>query len=155
MGSAVQNGERLIVVVNGLRTGRERANESQKLLNWGFRSFEPKALFAADEVVGSARVYGGTQSDVPLVADQPIKLLVPRGTGERVTGKIVYQGPIAAPIEKGAGVAELKIYRGSTEILSAPLKTSEAVGVGSLPHRALDAGLELVTTLVRQNFTKP
>ncbi len=155
VGSAVQNGERLILVVNGLRTARDRANESLKLLSWGFRSFEPKAMYAADEVVGSARVYGGTREDVPLVADKAVTLLVPRGSGEKLTGKIVYNGPLSAPLDKGALVAQLKLYRGPTEVLSMPLRTAESVPVGSLPHRAFDAGLELVTTLVLQNFTKP
>ncbi len=155
VGSAVQNGERLILVINGLRTARERASESQKLLGWGFRAFESKPLFAAGEVVGSARVYGGVQADVPLVAEKPVTLLVPRGSADKLAGKVVYAGPLMAPLDKGAQVAQLKLFRGTTEVLSMPLKTAEAVPVGSLPHRALDAGLELVTGLVRQNFTKP
>ncbi len=154
VGSAVQNGERLIVVVNGLKTARDRANESSKLLSWGFRSFEPKALYAAGEVIGSARVYGGAQGEVSLVADKPVTLLVPRGAGEKLTGKVVYIGPLRAPVAKDVEVARLKIYRGSTEILSAPLRTAESVEMGSLPRRALDAGMELVTSTLRQNFTK-
>ncbi len=155
VGSAVQDGERLIVVVNGLRTARDRANESFKLLTWGFRAFEPRQLYGADEVVGSARVYGGDSTDVPLVAGAPVKLLVPRGSGEPLTGKITYDGPLPAPVAAGAVVAQLRIYRDGGEILSVPLKTAAAVGVGSLPRRAFDAGLELGTTLIRQNFGKP
>ena len=155
VGSAVQNGQRLILVINGLRTGRDRATEAVKLLSWGFRSFEPKVLFAADEIVGTARVYGGAEEDVPLAPDKVVSLLVPRGSGERLTGKIVYTGPLMAPLDKGAQVAQLKIYRGGTEILAAPLRTTESVPIGSLPRRAFDAGLELVTAVVRQNFTKP
>ena len=155
LGSAVQNGERLIVVVNGLRTSRDRANESAKLLSWGFRAFEPKAIYAADEVVGAASVYGGTQGDVPLVADKAITLLVPRGSGDKLTGKIVYTGPLVAPVDKGVQVGQLELFRGAAEVLSVPLKTAESVAVGSLPHRALDAGLELVTAVVRKNFAKP
>ena len=155
VGSAVQNGERLIVVVNGLKTGRDRANETLKLLSWGFRAFEPKALFGADEIVGAVPVYGGTAGSVSVVADGPVTLLVPRGPGERLSGKIVYTGPLVAPVDKGQPVAQLKILRGATELLSVPLRTAEQVPVGSLPHRALDAGLELVTGIVRQNFTRP
>ena len=154
VGSAVQNGERLILVVNGLRTARDRASESLKLLGWGFRSFEPKAVYAADEVVGTARVYGGTASEVPLVAGRPVTLLIPRGSGDKLSGKITYLGPLRAPVEKGRPVGDLKIFRGATEVLSTPLVTADSVGVGSLPHRALDAGLELVTSVVRQNFRR-
>ncbi len=155
VGSAVQNDQRLIVVVNGLHSARDRANEAFKLLNWGFRSFEPRDLFAAREVVGTARVYGGESTEVPLTTQRPVRLLVPRGSGEKLSGKIVYTGPLAAPVEKGATVAELKILHDGAEILSLPLETAEAVPVGSLPRRALDAGLELGTTLIRQHFHKP
>ncbi len=155
VGSAVQNDQRLIVVVNGLHSARDRANEAFKLLNWGFRSFEPRDLFAAGEVVGTARVYGGGSTEVALTTERPVRLLVPRGTGEKLSGKIVYTGPLAAPVEKGTKVAELKILHDGTEILSLPLETAEAVPVGSLPRRALDAGLEFGTALIRQHFHKP
>lgn len=155
VGSAVQNGERLIVVVNGLRTARDRANESFKLLTWGFRAFEARDLYGADEVVGTARVYGGDSLDVPLVAGAPVRLLVLRGRGEALTGKITYDGPLPAPVAAGATVARLRVFHDGGEILSVPLKTAAAVGVGSLPRRAFDAGLELGTTLIRQNFGKP
>ena len=59
VGSAVQNGLRLIVVVNGLKSAKERADEAKKLLEWGFRNFEPRTLFAEGQIIGSAKVYGG------------------------------------------------------------------------------------------------
>ena len=154
IGSAVQNGQRLILVVNGFRTARDRANEAQKLLAWGFRSFEERSLFDASEVVGTASVFGGSQSSVKLVASRAAKLLVPRGSGERLVGRIAYTGPLIAPIEAGAEVAELKISRGDAELVSFPLKTAEAVPVGSLPHRAWDAGVELIGTFVRERLAK-
>ena len=155
VGSAVQNGERLIVVVNGLKTARDRANESYKLLTWGFRAFEPRDLYRAGEVVGTAQVYGGESREVPLVADEAVRLLVPRGSGEALSGKITYTGPLQAPVAEGAAVGELRVFRGTGEILSVPLRTAAAVPVGSLPRRALDAGLELGTTMIRQNFGRP
>jgi D-alanyl-D-alanine carboxypeptidase (penicillin-binding protein 5/6) len=152
VGSAVQNGERLIVVVNGLRSARDRANESFKLLSWGFRAFEPRELYAAGEVVGAAQVYGGDSAEVPLVADEAVKLLVPRGGGETLSGRVAYEGPLRAPVARGAVVARLRVTRGDTEVLSVPLRAAAAVGVGSLPRRAWDAGLELGAALIRQNF---
>ena len=152
VGSAVQNGERLIVVVNGLRSAKDRANESFKLLTWGFRSFEPRDLYGAGEVVGTAAVFGGDVGAVPLVADGPVKLLVPRGAGETLSGRITYRGPLQAPVAQGATVAELHVMHDGSDILAVPLKTAAAVGTGSLPRRALDAGWELGATLIRQNF---
>ena len=155
VGSAVQNAQRLIVVVNGLRTARDRANEAQKLLAWGFRSFEQRTLFGAGEVVGSAAVFGGAKGSVDLVAEKPLKLLLPRGSGERLTGRIVYTGPLTAPIAPGTEVARLKVARGATELVDYPLQTAEAVPVGSLPRRAWDAGIEVVGTFVRQRLIRP
>jgi D-alanyl-D-alanine carboxypeptidase (penicillin-binding protein 5/6) len=155
VGSAVQNGERLIVVVNGLRTAKERANESFKLLTWGFRNFEPRDLYGADEVVGTAKVFGGAAGDVPLVAGTPVKLMVPRGEGGALAGRITYRGPLQAPVAQGATVAELHVTHDGSDILTVPLKTAAAVGTGSLPRRAIDAGWELGATLIRQNFGRP
>ena len=154
VGSAVQNGQRLVLVINGLKTAKDRANEAQKLLAWGFRSFEQRTLFGADEVVGSAPVYGGTQSSVKLLAIKPEILLVPRGSGERLAGTIVYTGPLAAPVAAGEEVATLKISRGGRELVSFPLKTAEAVAVGALPQRAWDAGVEAVGAFVRQHLAR-
>ena len=99
--SAVNNNLRLIMVVNGFKTMKERADESRKLLEWGFRAFESRALFAQGETVGEAKLYGGAQSRVPLVSPTPIKLLVPRAMSEKLSAKVVYSGPVAAPVQKG------------------------------------------------------
>ena len=154
VGSAVQNGERLILVVNGLRTARDRANEALKLMSWGFRSFEAKALFSAGEVVGTARVFGGTSRDVDLVAAGPVKVFVPRGAAEPLSGKIVYDGPLPAPVDKDSPAGHLKLFRGSIEILDVPLRTAQQVPLGSIPTRALDAGMELVAGFFRDNVFK-
>jgi serine-type D-Ala-D-Ala carboxypeptidase (penicillin-binding protein 5/6) len=154
VGSAVQNGERLVLVVNGLRTARDRANEALKLLSWGFRSFDNKAIFAAGAMIGTAQVYGGASRTVDLVADGPIGLLVPRGSAEPLTGKILYEGPLLAPIEQGTPVARLVLFRGASQVLDVPLKTAQSIPVGTLSSRALDAGLELATTFIRNNVFK-
>ncbi len=150
VGSAVQAGQRLIVVLNNCRSAKDRAEEGRKLLLWGFRSFDRKPLFAAGEVIGTAKVYGGAAGEVPLVADGPVTLFQPKGATEKLIGRIVYDGPIAAPVEKGAKLATLKISRGQAAILDVPLRAAEAVPVGSLPRRALDASVELGSSLVRR-----
>ena len=98
VGSAVQNGLRLIVVVNGLKTAKDRANEAKKLLDWGFSGFEQRPLFVAGEVLGQARVFGGSQMSVGLVGPKAISMLIPRNNRERISAKIVYTGPVPAPI---------------------------------------------------------
>lgn len=150
VGSAVENGERLIVVIYGARKASERAEEARKILQWGFRSFQARKLFSAGETVGSADVFGGETRSVPLRAEKDIKVLVPRDAGEKLTAKITYTGPLLAPVEADSPAASLKLFRGDKEILSAPLRTDKAVPVGSLPRRALDAGLEYVGDLFRK-----
>ena len=150
VGSAVQNDQRLIVAIYGAPTARERAEDAQKILQWGFRSFEMKHVFAAGAKVGYAEVYGGDSRDVKLVTDKAVNVLVPRDGGERLTGRVVYKGPLMAPVEADKQIADLKLFRGDTEVLSVPLRTANAVAVGSLPKRALDAGLEYVGGLFRK-----
>jgi D-alanyl-D-alanine carboxypeptidase (penicillin-binding protein 5/6) len=150
VGSAVQKDQRLIVVVAGLKNARDRASEGRKLLEWGFRSFEQRQVFAADETVGEASVYGGDKGRVALKARGPINLLVPRGSNERLNARIVYRGPLQAPVEEGAQVARLLVTRGEVKTLDIPLYTAEAVKVGSLQQRALDALFEVSTGWIRK-----
>lgn len=154
IGSAVQNGQRLILAMYGMRNGKDRADEARKILQWGFRSFESKSVFNAGETVGEARLYGGAQMSVPLVAARPVRILVPRGSSERLSGRIVYSGPIPAPVSEGQELARLKVFRGNTLALDMPLKAGESVETGSLQRRALDAGLELGGGLVRKYIFK-
>jgi serine-type D-Ala-D-Ala carboxypeptidase (penicillin-binding protein 5/6) len=152
--SAVQNGQRLILALYGCRTAKERAEEARKILSWGFRSFDSRTVFAAGEIVGGAKVYGGARSEVPLIADGEVRILAPRNSAEKFTGRIVYTGPLIAPVEAGRDVARLKIFRGSEQVLDLPLKTTAAVEQGSLPRRAMDAGLEYATVLFRRYVLK-
>ncbi len=150
VGSAVQNGQRLIVVIMGAKTAKERAEEARRLLNWGFHAFERKILFKAGDTIGQAKVFGGEELAVPLVADEEVSFLEPRGANERLSAKIVYAGPLPAPLDAGVKVARLRVMRGSTLALDIPLKTAQAVAQGGLPQRARDALWELSVGL----FTK-
>jgi D-alanyl-D-alanine carboxypeptidase (penicillin-binding protein 5/6) len=149
VGSAVQNGLRLIVVVNGARNEKERADEAKKLLEWGFRSFESKPLFAAEDTVGEAKVYGGAKGHVGLTAGRDVHLMVPRGGGEKITARVVYIGPVPAPVQEGQPIGKLKVWRGDSVALEVPLRAAESVGVGNVSQRAFDAVGELVIGLVR------
>jgi serine-type D-Ala-D-Ala carboxypeptidase (penicillin-binding protein 5/6) len=154
VGSAVQNGLRLIVVVNGVKTAKERADEARKLLEWGFRSFESRLLFAEGETVGEAKLYGGASGHVPLVGDSPIRLLVPRNTPDKIVARFVYTGPVPAPVEKGQSIGKLKVWRGDNVVLEVPLQAAENIGRGTLPQRAFDAATELVINLFRAGIER-
>ncbi|HEY5795125.1 MAG TPA: D-alanyl-D-alanine carboxypeptidase family protein [Bosea sp. (in: a-proteobacteria)] len=150
VGSAVQNGQRLIVVVNGLKTARDRANEARKLLEWGFRAFEARKIFEAGEIVGEASVFGGEKGRVGLKAKGPVSLLLPRGSSERLSARIVYRGPLTVPVQEGAEVARLLVTRGDVKTLDIPLYAAETVQAGTLQSRALDALMEAATGWVRK-----
>jgi len=154
VGSAVQNGQRLIVVVNGLKTARDRANEARKLLEWGFRAFERRQLFASGETVGEASVYGGEKGRVALRSKTAISLLVPRGSSERLAARIVYRGPLMVPVQEGAQVARLVVTRGDVTTLDVPLYAAETVQAGTLQSRALDALFEATTGWVRKALSR-
>ena len=149
VGSAVQNGLRLIVVVNGEKNAKERGDDAKKLLEWGFRSFEQRILFVADDTIGTAKVYGGADSKVPLIADRKIRVMMPKTGTERLVARIVYTGPVPAPVKKGQAIGALKVWRGDNLILVQPLRASEDVGKGSLTQRAFDAMTEMVIALFR------
>lgn len=153
-GSAVQNGQRLVLVVSGLKTARDRATESRKLMEWGFRAFEARQVFAPGETVAEASVFGGEAGSVPLVAKKPVRVLLPRGASDRVSAKVIYQGPLVAPVEEGQQVGVLRVQRGDVVALDQPLYAGASVAQGTLSQRAMDAALEFGTGLMRKAFDK-
>lgn len=150
VGSAVQLDQRLILVVNGLESARDRAIEARRLLEWGFRAFEPRQLFEAGETVGHARVYGGDANYVSLVAHAPVRVLMPRGADERLSARIVYRGPLQVPVKKGDEIGIIQVMRGDALALEAPLFAAEDISQGTLTQRALDAIWELASGAVRR-----
>ncbi len=154
VGSAVQDGARLIVVMYGLKTAAERDEEARRLLGYAFHDFDRRTLFAAGEKVGAASVYGGRAGDVALVSDRPIALFVPRGENGKLIAKIVYTGPLAAPVEKGKDAGRLRIWRDDMLVIDAPLKTGDSVALGGLTSRAFDAGVELAGGAIREALAR-
>lgn len=149
VGSAVQNGLRLVVAVNGLKSAKERAEESKKLLEWGFKTFEQRTLFAEGQIIGAAKVYGGASSRVQLQATGPVKVMMPKAGGDKLIARIAYTGPVPAPITAGQPIGAIKVWRNDKLVLTQPLKATESIEKGSLPQRAFDAVTELVITLFR------
>lgn len=142
--SALRGEQRLILVVAGLTSERDREAEAKKLLDWGFRNFQQVTAFAADEVVAEASVYGGDMGRVPLKAAGVIRILIARDTKDALKARVVYQGPIMAPVDAGVEVGTLKVWSGDRLIQETPLFTAASVGRGSLHSRALDALGELL-----------
>ncbi|MEA3010086.1 MAG: hypothetical protein QOJ91_1778 [Sphingomonadales bacterium] len=127
-GSADQNGRRIIMVVAGLPSFNARIEESVKFMDWGFRAWKSQPLFNQNEKVADAQVQGGGEDTVPLVAPRSIAVTLPAGSAGSIRAKVVYNGPLKAPIAKGQHVADLVVTTADTPPQSMPLVASEAVG---------------------------
>jgi D-alanyl-D-alanine carboxypeptidase (penicillin-binding protein 5/6) len=149
VGSVVQNGVRLIVVITGAKTAKDRADEAKKLLDYGFRNFDARLLFADGQNVAEAKVYGGERSRVSVAAKGAVKLMVPRGVSDKIVAKMVYTGPVRAPVREGQAIGNLQVWRGDAKVLEVPVQASENVAAGSIAQRTIDAASELVINLFR------
>jgi serine-type D-Ala-D-Ala carboxypeptidase (penicillin-binding protein 5/6) len=154
VGSAVQNGLRLIVVINGLDDPEDRASEAKKMLEWGFRNFEARTLFAPEQPVGYAKVFGGESRSVNLASHEPIKVMVQKNGTDKLIARVVYNGPVRAPFEAGQQVGVVKVWRGANIAVEAPVYTAEAVSKGSTMRRAIDGASELVIGMFRAGAEK-
>ena len=154
VGSAVADNLRLIVVVTGAKTDKERAEEARKLLDRGFHDFKSRVLFAEGQIVGEAKVFGGDRSYVPLLGPGLVRVLVPRDSNDPLNARIVYTGPVPAPISKGQTIGELKVWRGGDLALDIPLQAADDVGKGTMSQRAMDGATELIIGLLRAGVAK-
>ena len=129
LGSAERAGRRLVMVVAGGKSIDERASASRALLEWGFAEWQTRPLFAAGVPVAEASVQNGNARRVALNAPYAIHAAMPRGT-ENASGptlRLIYQGPLIAPIAKGAKVAELEIVMPDQTSSRVPLYAAEEV----------------------------
>ncbi|HET8612809.1 MAG TPA: D-alanyl-D-alanine carboxypeptidase family protein [Sphingomonas sp.] len=136
-GSAEQNGRRLVMVLAGMKSWNERVNQSISFMNWGFHAWKLKPLFAKGKRVGYAEVQGGSSSKVGLVAPRDLAATVPLSVGgilgqnadtKAPPMKIVYDGPIRAPISAGEHIADLVVTTDATKPQVMPLVAETDVG---------------------------
>jgi D-alanyl-D-alanine carboxypeptidase (penicillin-binding protein 5/6) len=154
VGSAVQNGVRLIAVINGLDDPDDRATEAKKLLEWGFHNFEVRTLFAADQLIGYAKVFGGASRSVKVASHEPVKVMVHKNGSDKLIARLVYVGPVRAPIESGRQVGLVKVWRGGNLAVETPVYAAEPIERGSTVRRAIDGVSELVIGVIRAGAEK-
>ncbi|MBY4599443.1 serine hydrolase [Ottowia caeni] len=133
------SGRRLLSVVLGASSESARANESQKLLNWGYTAYEGIKLFDAGQAVANPKVWKGKASELKLGRTEPIIVAVPAGTAAQVKTEIARPEPLVAPFKQGQAVATLKIKRGEEPLLEVPLVALEGVEEAGFVGRAWDA----------------
>jgi D-alanyl-D-alanine carboxypeptidase (penicillin-binding protein 5/6) len=130
---------RLLTVVLGATSENARANEAQKLLNWGYTAFEAIKLFDANQAVVTPQVWKGTQKTAKLGRTQAVVVAVPAGTAARVKTQVARPDPLIAPLAKGQPVGILKISSGDQSLLDVPLMVLEPVEQAGVLSRAWDA----------------
>jgi D-alanyl-D-alanine carboxypeptidase (penicillin-binding protein 5/6) len=132
-------GRRLIAIVLGAASENDRANEAQKLLNWGYTAFEAVKLFDAGQAVVTPKVWKGTDNTVKLGRNEAIVVALPAGSASRLKTSISRADPLLAPLVKGQQAAVLKVSVGDQAMLDVPLLALEGVAQAGFLGRAWDA----------------
>jgi len=135
-GSAQQNGRRLVMVIAGLSSFNQRIEESVRFMEWGFRAWKAKKLVSKGRQVGEAEVQLGSASKVGLVAPNDLNLTLPGGPTPELTTRVVYQGPIKAPIKAGQHIADLVVTSPGLPAQKLPLVAASDVGAAGFFGRA-------------------
>ena len=133
VGSAVVNGERRIIVINGLPSDRARAAESERLMRAAFNEFTNRTLYKSGDIAGDALVFAGKEPTVPLVTGEDISVILHRSAANSLSMKVVYEGPVSAPVSKGQQIGYLRMSSGDGDAREFPLYAGQDVkAVGPL-----------------------
>ena len=138
LGTAVGS-RRMLAIVLGTSSENERANEAQKLLNWGYTAFEAVKLFDAGQAVATPKIWKGADNTIRLGQPNAIVIALPTGSASRIKTSIARPEPLLAPINKGQQVGVLKVSLGEQTALEIPLHALDAVQQAGLLGRAWDA----------------
>jgi D-alanyl-D-alanine carboxypeptidase (penicillin-binding protein 5/6) len=143
--SSRRNGRRVIVVLNGMTSMHERAEESERLMDWAFFNYEDVTLYAAGDVIEKVPVWLGTERSVPLVAGKDLVVTMPRNWRQKASVKISYDTPLKAPIAKGDTLGKLEVTGQGVPNFSVPLLAVDDVPRLGLPGRAMAVLSKYVT----------
>jgi D-alanyl-D-alanine carboxypeptidase (penicillin-binding protein 5/6) len=135
--SSKRNGRRVILVLNGMSSMHERAEESERLMDWGFFNFEDVTLFSAGDVIENVPVWLGTSPSVPLVAGRDVTVTMPRNWRQKASVKVAYASPLSAPVAKGDTLGKLTLTGQGVPNLEVPLMAAADVPRLGLPGRAM------------------
>ncbi len=123
----MRDGRRLLAVVNGLTSMRERSEQAERILEWGFREFQLVTLFEPGQPVSTARTWLGAEENVPLVVTSRLQMAVHRRVADTLKGRVMVQEPIAAPIAQGQPLGTLILEAEGMSAREVPLVAGMAV----------------------------
>jgi D-alanyl-D-alanine carboxypeptidase (penicillin-binding protein 5/6) len=136
---AATGSRRLLSIVLGAESENSRANESQKLLNWGYTAFEAVKLFDAEQAVATPPLWKGSSATVKLGRNQPIVVAVPSGMAAKIKTQVLRNDPLLAPVAKGQALATLRVTAAEQPVVDVPLLALEGVEQAGIVGRAWDA----------------
>nr|WP_152048222.1 D-alanyl-D-alanine carboxypeptidase family protein [Aureimonas psammosilenae] len=149
VGVTAQNGRKTFLVLAGLTSIADRQAEARKMIAWANDAFRRENLFAKGQTVGQAAVYGGLAPSVPLVTNEPVVAFVPKNKAESASARIVYEGPLTAPVEAGQKLGRLEVLIDNRVSVSYDVLAGAKVEQGTFAGRALDAAQELAFGWIR------
>lgn len=139
-----RDGVRLYLAMGGLKTDKERLEETRRVLEWGLNNFRKQVVFRKGELIADTPVYGGDRSGVPVVAAGDIDIYLPNDNPDRIRARIAYRWPLKAPVKTGDKVGTLVITLGEKTVRTMPVLASADVGTGTLTSKAFDGLKELL-----------
>lgn len=144
LASVDRNGRRIIAAVAGLNSDKHRLQSLNEVIGGAWEFYAVQTIYPAGEKIADGRVYGGTESTVPLVAKSDVDVLLARGGSLEYRLRVVYDGPLMAPVRKGTPAGELRVIGKEGVVYRAPLVTGSDVTEGTLMNRAVDGLQELL-----------
>ena len=147
VGSAVQGDRRVIFVITGMTSEKERAEEAERIVNWSFRQFTLKTVAKAGVRVAEADVWMGSAAKLGLVPATDVRILVPALVQDTVTAEVVYSGPLTAPIVAGAETAKLVVHVPGLPDVVVPLIAETDVAKGGYFKRLTSAARSLMSVV--------
>jgi len=125
--SVKRDNRRLILVVNGLKSMRERAAETERLIEWGFREYENVALFKAGQPVEKAEIWLGHDKTVPMVVNDDVEVTLLRRARRDMKATVIYEKPVAAPVAAGQEIGKLRVTAPNMQSIEVPLVAQQSV----------------------------
>ncbi len=135
VGSAVQNGRRVVVVISGLQSDRDRSQEAERIINWAFREFAQKTVATKGTRIADAAVWMGATTTVGLVLPEDLTLLLPSLAQDKIKAEVTFTGPIEAPIAEGQHLAEMIVEVPGMPSATIPLVADRAIAKGGFTTR--------------------
>jgi|TARA_B110000093_G_scaffold91045_1_gene98428 D-alanyl-D-alanine carboxypeptidase (penicillin-binding protein 5/6) len=149
VGSAKHGNRRVIFALTGLESASARAIEAERIVNWSFRHFMSKALRQSNSIIAHADVWMGKNRTVGMTLEAGATILLPTTGLEKISSKIVYQGPLQAPVVAGQNIGELIILIPGMPQKILPLVAADSVARGGFISRLRTAALVLLKKVRR------